>query len=143
MVRHYVRKSSRPPPSKDRLQCAVTEVIEKRMSVRVAAEYFELARSTVFDYVRKVQESGNVVPNQLKRSCPVQQMFSPSLEIDLAEYLKKCSLMSHGLTPLETRKLAFLHFPSFTIRFYCFLHFCSVGMSLLVPSLRGFPLQST
>lgn len=104
---HFVRKSSRSFPSEEKLQCAATEVIEKRMTIRAAAEYFELARATVSDYVTKVRASGNVALNQLKRCSPVRQIFSPALELQLAEYLKTCSLMSHGLTPLETRKLAF------------------------------------
>lgn len=76
------------------------------MTIRASAEYFELARATVSDYVTKVRASRSVVPNQLKRCCPVRQIFSSALEIELTEYLKKCSLMSHGLTPLETRKPA-------------------------------------
>ncbi|KZS06487.1 Uncharacterized protein APZ42_030046 [Daphnia magna] len=57
MVRHYVRKSSRPFSFEEKLQCAVTEVIEKRGTIRAAADYFELARTTVSDYVTKVSAS--------------------------------------------------------------------------------------
>lgn len=107
MVRHYVRMGSDPLPSEDSLQCAVTEVIEKRMSIRVAAQYFGLTKSTVADYVRKVRANDDVMPSKLKRSQHIRQIFNANLESDLAEYLKTCSLMSHGLTPLKTRKLAY------------------------------------
>ena len=107
MVRNYVRKGSAPFPSEEMLQRAVTEVIEKRMSLRAAAEHFHLAKSTVADYVRKVRLNGNVVPNKLKRSQHSRQMFSAAFEKDIADYLERCSLTSHGLTPLAARKLAY------------------------------------
>ena len=105
MVRHYVRKGSTPLPSEEMLQLAVTEVKENRMSIRTAANYFQLAKTTFGDYVRKVRVSGNVVPNRLKRCQHNRQVVSAALE--KADYLKKCSLISHGLTPLATLKLAY------------------------------------
>ena len=107
MVRDYVRKGSAPFPSEEMLLRSVTEVIEKRMSLRAAAEHFHLAKSTVADYVRKVRLNGNVVPNKLKRSQNSRQMFSAPFEKDIADYLERCSLTSHGLTPLAARKLAY------------------------------------
>ena len=77
------------------------------MSIRVAAEYFELKRSTLGDYVSKVRANGGVIPTQLKRCQHHRQVFYPAKEQELAAYLKTCSSMSHGLTPLETRKLAY------------------------------------
>ena len=107
MVRNYVRKGSAPFPSEEILLRSVTEVIENRMSLRAAAEHFHLAKSTVADYVRKVRLNGNVVPNKLKRSQNSRQMFSAAFEKDIADYLERCSLTSHGLTPLAARKLAY------------------------------------
>ena len=42
MGRGFVRKRSDPLPEEEVLHCAVTEVINKRMSIRVAAVYFGL-----------------------------------------------------------------------------------------------------
>ena len=53
MARSYKRKRADPPPDSEVLRCAVTEVIEKRMSLRVAASYFGLKKSTIQDYVKK------------------------------------------------------------------------------------------
>ena len=107
MVRTYVRKRTSPIPSEELLQCAVREVVEKRMKIREAANYFDLSKSTVGNYVSKIRATGSVIPEQLKRSTFYQQIFSQKQEHELAEYLKRCSLMSHGLTPLTTRKLAY------------------------------------
>ncbi len=66
-----------------------------------------MTRATISDFVIKVRESGNVLPNQLKRCGPVRQIFSPALEVKLTKYFRTRSLMSHSLAPLETRKIAF------------------------------------
>ena len=107
MGRGFVRKRSDPLPEEEVLHCAVTEVINKRMSIRVAAVYFGLKKSTLGDYVKKVKENNDVVPNRLKRNQHNRQILTALLEIELVAYLLTCSMMSHGLTPLQTRKLAF------------------------------------
>ena len=108
MVRNYIPKRLVPPLSEDVLLCAVTEVIAKRMTIRVAAEYFSVKRSTLGDYVKKVKNNGDVVPSILKSVQHSRQILSKNLENELASYLMKCSLMSHGLTPMQTRHLAYL-----------------------------------
>ena len=44
---------------------------------------------------------------KLKRFQHANQMFTAQMESELASYLTHCSLMNHGLTPLETRQITF------------------------------------
>ena len=107
MVRHYKRKTNKPPPSEETLQLAVTAVLTQGMTISEASIEFDVRRSTVGDYVKKVKNSGGVVPMRLKRFQHARQILTTHMESELASYLTHCSLMNHGLTPLETRQLAF------------------------------------
>jgi hypothetical protein len=66
-----------------------------------------VTRATISDFVTKVRERGNVLPNHLKRCGPMRQINSPALEVKLTKYFRTRSLMSHGLAPLKNRKIAF------------------------------------
>ncbi len=57
--------------------------------------------------MKKVKDSGSQLPNGLKRGEHNRQILSALLEIELAKYLLRCSFMSRGLTPTQTRKLVF------------------------------------
>ena len=79
MARSYKRKRADPPPDSEVLRCAVTEVIEKRMSLRVAASYFGLKKSTIQDYVKKFKHS-DVIPDNVKHEQHWRQVFSVAME---------------------------------------------------------------
>ena len=106
MVRNYKRKRDDPPPDGEVLGCAVSEVVEKRMSLRVAASYFGLKKSTIQDYVKRFKDS-NSIPENVKRSEHWRQVFTTTMEAELCEYLTTCCRMSHGLSTNQLHQLAF------------------------------------
>ena len=106
MARSYKRKRADPPPDSEVLRCAVTEVIEKRMSLRVAASYFGLKKSTIQDYVKKFKHS-DVIPDNVKHEQHWRQVFSVAMETELRDYLTTCCRMSHGLSTNQLRELAY------------------------------------
>lgn len=108
MVRNYKRKWLVPPPKEEDVRLAVTAVLSRGLTIRQAGSFYNVKRSTLGSYVKRFREGGAPPPTQpLMRTEHVRQVIPNALEIELAKYLKICSLMSHGLTPKETRCLAF------------------------------------
>lgn len=109
MVRTYKPKRTNPPATEEDLRLALTEVLTGKMSIRTASTQFGLKKSTLGDYVKRFRVNGRV-PQEfepVRREQHSRQIFSIALENELVSYLKTCSLMSHGLTPSQTRELAF------------------------------------
>ena len=107
MQRNYVRKRSKPPPSEDLLRLAIGEVMSGKSSIRKAAEKFHLCRWTVAYYSKRFSSNGLLPPTKVKLSEHSTEVIPPKYEADLAEYLKKCTLINHGLSPSETRVIAY------------------------------------
>jgi hypothetical protein len=106
MPRNYKRRSSKPPPAEELLHRAVGEVLCGSSSIRKAAEKFNLSPSTVGFYSKRHSTCGLLPPAQIKRTQHSTQVFPIEMESELAEYLKTCTLINHGLSPAETRVIA-------------------------------------
>ena len=107
MVRHYKRKRADPLPDEEQIRRAVSTVLTGGHTIRGACSLYNVTRATLGRYVKQFQETGAPLTTEpLKRPQHSRQIIPAALEAELAKYLKKCSLMSHGLTPNGTRKLA-------------------------------------
>lgn len=80
------------PPDGEILSSAVTEVLKKRMFIRVAA--------TIQDYVKKYKDA-NDIPDNVKREEHWRQVFTKTMEMELCEYLTTCCRMSHGFSTTQ------------------------------------------
>ena len=108
MVRNYKRRRSEPPPDEDDMRRAVNAVLLEGLTIRHACSFYNIKKSTLGNYVKKYRECGAPSASEpVKRPEHARQIFPVALETELANYLKTCSLMSHGLTPKETRCLAY------------------------------------
>jgi hypothetical protein len=90
----------------DRMRDAAQAVIDGK-SLCATAKDCEIPKATLSRYVRKIRQSG---PHESVRFTPhynVRQIFSETDENMLAEYLLTASKLNHGLSPKETRMLAF------------------------------------
>lgn len=85
---------------------AVRDVIENNMSLRKSAEQNGVKKSALANYVKKAKEQGinntSFIPGFNK-----SQVFSTEMEEILAQYLVKCAAMFYGLTPKQTKQLAY------------------------------------
>jgi hypothetical protein len=79
-----------------------------KSAIGKSADKFDLRLSTLAFYTKRFSSSGLFPPAQIKRKNPSQIPFSSEMESQLAEYLKKCTLINHGLSPKETRVIASL-----------------------------------
>lgn len=70
-----------------------------------AADWFNLKFASLARYVKKVKVGNET--STLKSRSHNRQIFSIELEHLLVDYINACSLMSHGLTVKDTRKLAY------------------------------------
>ena len=114
MVRNYIRKHDLPDG--ESMEQAVNAVLERRLSIRNAAKTYGLKKSTVA-YALKNRQGVTEEPRANPVTPPGRPSPSPNLkrktvfsnkqEKEFVEYLLKCQLMNHGLTPKEARKLAF------------------------------------
>ena len=91
MVRDYVRKRSDPVPKNDILRKGVKKVLQKEMSIRHAASFYGLKKSTLADYVKKVKNNGGVIPINLKPEKHSTAIFSIEWEAEMVKYLLICS----------------------------------------------------
>ena len=105
MPRNFVGKKTKP--TEYLLQNALKEVLSGKLSIRKAAEVFGLKRSTVGFYSKRHSSCGLLPPKKVKRPQHPSQIIPAKLEDDLAKYLQSCSTINHGMTTIETRKLAY------------------------------------
>ncbi|KAJ8019461.1 hypothetical protein HOLleu_41073 [Holothuria leucospilota] len=105
MPRQYKRHTDMGlVPGEAMLEAVELVINGEGMSIRKVAKDKGISKSALARYVKKYQADKNckLAPNY-KHS----QIFNPVQEADLAKYLTKCSQMFHGLTPKNTRKLAY------------------------------------
>ena len=102
MVRNYVRKTERSKWLESNLNKAMKEVKKKNLSIRKAAAFYNVPKSTLERHVNaKVNNPGTTSLGNFKPA------LSPSLENQLVEHAKKLQDMFFGLTPESLRVLAF------------------------------------
>ena len=101
MITRYVRKTTRRAPligvlnaARDQVRCGV--------SVRKAAEDYGLQFMTLWRHCHADGEDGHRTFGYVKKT-----VLSPEMERKLGEYLQTASQLNYGLTPRETRQLAY------------------------------------
>ena len=105
MVRHYKRKRADPLTDEEQIRLAVSTVLTAGHTIKGACSLYNVTRATLGRYVKQFRETGAPLTTKpLKRQQHSRQIIPSKLETELAKYLKKCSLMSHGLTPSGTQK---------------------------------------
>ncbi|CAG4987111.1 unnamed protein product [Parnassius apollo] len=99
-------KVIRPKPSEQNVKSAIKMVIEKRLSIRKAAEEFHVSKSLIGRYVKlnKEKENVEVVYHPLNA---VKRVFSDEEEEQLVEYCLKASKLHYGICKDDFLKLAF------------------------------------
>lgn len=114
MVRNRKRKTNIGLTSPEAMMSAVRAVLNGGWSVKRAAEEFHIARTTLTRYVEKCRDQeidwDAVLIPELPRMEPkynARQVFSTEEESLLAEYLKACAKLHHGLPPFIARQLAY------------------------------------
>lgn len=132
MVRNYKRKTDRAFISKEDLKKALKAVFKEKLSIRNAAQMYNLKKSTLADRVKKkrlnaasvevhhislqVSDSGNssssddddagiIIKGRDKYKS--RQIFSDAEEIQFKEYLIYSSKIYFGLTYIQARELAY------------------------------------
>jgi len=111
MVRTYKRKTTRGSQT-DIMQRAVEEVVKNKQSYRTVALAFGVDKMTLYRHCKKIkqsviEESAEFFPKVICGYAKSRQIFSDSEESDLVKYLRDASKMFFGLSPNETRKLAY------------------------------------
>lgn len=106
MVRVYKRGTTKKPPCEEQLRTTLALVLSGKCSIRKAAIDNGLSKSTVHKYADKYKACGIVPPLQFKNEQHSRKIIFTKLEAELAEYLKECALLNHGLTTIDTRRLA-------------------------------------
>lgn len=105
-MRNRSRQTTRGSVSSDRMRDAAQAVIDGK-SLCATAKDCEIPKATLSRYVRKMRQNG---PHESIRFTPhynVRQIFTETEENMLSEYLLTASKLNHGLSPKETRVLAF------------------------------------
>ena len=106
MVRTYKRKSNRGQTPADIIMQAVDEVTAKSRSVRSVAAQYELCHVTLSRYVKKQTEDRSNGNTMSVGYIPNRQVFNSHQEQEL-RYLLNAASIYYGLSPKETRKLAY------------------------------------
>lgn len=106
MVRTYIRKRNKAPPTEEQLKCAIIEVKLQKLTVTQSALRYNLSLTTLKRYLKK-NKNANELPNNLKRLTHNRQIFNNKQEKELTIYLNKCAKLNHGQTTGQVRQLAF------------------------------------
>ncbi|XP_045029384.1 uncharacterized protein LOC116918404 [Daphnia magna] len=107
MPRTYKRVGLVPPPSNENLKKALDDILSGKFSINQTAKNHGLSKTTLARYAKLHQGCGFILPLQVKRPQFHLQILSSEMERELSEYLLTCSLFNHGLTTIDTRKIAF------------------------------------
>jgi helix-turn-helix, Psq domain len=106
MPRTYERVNTRPKPTEDALKKAIVEVHTKQCTIRGAAEKYNLSKSTLGFYCLR-NPLKSIENHPIKKPHHHSQILSVQQEQELSDYLKYSCILNHGLTPKETRQLAY------------------------------------
>lgn len=110
MVRHYVPKTDRGNINEENMNRAITEVLEKTLSIRKAAEKHNVMASTLqhrVEKMRKTTEQNTKESYLFSSKYTVSQVFTTEQEKMLTDYMINCSKMHYGLSLNQTRALAY------------------------------------
>lgn len=106
MVRNYVRKTNRGTTSEDTMRKAIHEVLVHGKKVAKVARNHGIPWATLIRYINMQKAKGG----EGMKFTPTfnhRQVFSQKDELALPNYLLTSSKMYHGLSPKDTRRLAF------------------------------------
>lgn len=92
---------------KEVIQEALTNVLEGKMSIRLAAREFNVAKSMLARLVAKAKVAPPDNPFIYEPNIGNRRIFTVDEEESLSSYLKISSKMAYGLTYVQTRELAF------------------------------------
>lgn len=114
-MRTYKRKTERANTPKDVLERACHLVIFENESINAMSKQYDIPYKTLHRYVEKLKEKFKRNPNLTRAELTLdsvgyiknRQVFTNIEEEALASYLKKAADIYYGLTPYETRKLAY------------------------------------
>ena len=113
MVRTYKRKPNRGA-DREILERAADEVLKQQHSLRTVALAYGIDKMTLFRFCKKVKQSTSQESSESVPTLPVttgyarpRQIFSDVEECELTRYLLDAAKMFFGLSPKETRKLAY------------------------------------
>lgn len=100
-MRNYVRKTNRRTPPIGVMNAA-RDLVRSGTSVRKAAEDYGLMFMTLWRYCHADGEDGHRTYGYVKRT-----VLTSEMELKLGDYLQVASKLNYGLTPRETRQLAY------------------------------------
>lgn len=108
MPRNKPLKTNRVRASETDIEKAVNKVLKENVSIRVAAEMYNISKSKLARHIGDAKKNGEhsglfVIP---PRKIP-NQVFTSQQESDLETYLIKASELLLGLTTSDIRKLAY------------------------------------
>lgn len=95
----------RQPPSKENMEAAVREVVQNRISLRIAAVRYGVSKSAVARYVRQMKNQNEDTFSYTPKF-DHKRVFTDDEETELVNYLKEAAMLHYGLTLHQTRKLA-------------------------------------
>lgn len=118
MVRKYIKKKNRPEIPKQVLKEAIKNVLAHTMTIRTAANTFNIPKSTLQDHCKRAKKRNNNVHDSGNESTSSteernvskyasRQIFSTTEEAELEKYMKNSSKILYGLTYRTARSLAF------------------------------------
>ena len=111
MPRNYTRKSKRGIAKPDEMLTAVRHIKSTGESIRKTAESFGINYKTLLSYRKKFSDEEikgkDPFPTTTVGYTRKRQVFTDAQEIMIVEYLLKASDIYFGLSPKESRKLAY------------------------------------
>ncbi|KAF2902436.1 hypothetical protein ILUMI_03748 [Ignelater luminosus] len=114
-MRTYKRKTERADTPKDVVERACHLIIFDNKSIKATSKQYDIPYKTLHRYVAKLKEKFERNPNLTRAELTLdsvgyiknRQVFTDVAEEALASYFKKAADIYYGLTPYETRKLAY------------------------------------
>lgn len=95
MARGRQRKSTKGQFDEQSMRAAVRAVIEEKISLREAAERYNLKFQTVYEYVKR-QKQNSTKEIKMAPNYACRKVFSEKQEKALADYVLTCSKMCYG-----------------------------------------------
>lgn len=114
-MRTYERKTERANTPKDVIERACQQVIFDEKSINSTAREFDIPYKTLHRHVEKMRKKLQSNPDLRRFEMTLEsvgytknrQIFTDQEELALEDYLKRAADIYYGLTPYETRKLAY------------------------------------
>lgn len=100
MPRQRIRKTNRGP-CEELMKRAANRVMEENVSIRQAAEEFNICHVTLFRYIKKLRKGGSPKVGYN----PHTRVLSMIQEEAFLKYIRLSAAIYFGLTPKEIRKL--------------------------------------